>query len=126
MLWGAARNSGNVVQPGAWQAEQRLTSEALGRRLGLGCETARMQAGGRQVPRREAMARWVEVSGGRVSPLDFYPLSPAQLVRILDHQLDQLDPDEVEMLCAGAVERARRRRNAAADAAEAAKLRAAG
>ncbi|MDH3595779.1 MAG: helix-turn-helix transcriptional regulator [Rhodospirillales bacterium] len=57
-----------------WRVSQKLTMDALGRRLGVAAETAGRYCNNKRIPARAVMARIVAATGGAVQPNDFYQL----------------------------------------------------
>lgn len=60
----------------SWRVDQKLTFDGLGARLDCSRATAWRLCRGARVPDRAQMARIREVTGGAVTPNDFYTEPP--------------------------------------------------
>lgn len=90
------------------------TLTVLAAKLGVSYPAAQKQCAGEQLPRPEAVQLWLTLSGGEVSPLDWYPVPSALLPWVLQAQARRLSVNEADALAHGILGDARRRSDAEA------------
>lgn len=60
----------------SYRTRNGLTYQELAERVGLTAEAVRLHALGLRTPRRAALLRYVEITGGEIGPADFFEPQP--------------------------------------------------